>query len=211
MNGFNNWRGLKRPFHNYCLPLLDYSSAAGVAEQWGSQRTMRSGTCAICKAVLVQWGRSGECINPDTHTHTHLHGDILNINVYMILMPWPIIAPSHFPPVWCVTARELVVDIIKAKHLIAEVSGVRCVFLWAENSWRPTMKRSTVWLRRHPAEWLGSWLYLHVDYVLSCLICLTATRETETEMEMLQNMPDTWHHVIRASSLCIQIHKCASD
>lgn len=46
MNGFNNWRGLKRPFHNYCLPLLDYSSAGG----WQS---MDEGWRELCGAGHV--------------------------------------------------------------------------------------------------------------------------------------------------------------
>lgn len=43
MNGFNNWRGLKRPFHNDCLPRLDHSGEGGRLAGPGWRRPSKRG------------------------------------------------------------------------------------------------------------------------------------------------------------------------
>lgn len=55
MNGFNNWRGLKRPFHNYCLPRLDYSSTGGWegVGGWQSMDESWNGLCGVGHVPFV--------------------------------------------------------------------------------------------------------------------------------------------------------------
>lgn len=68
MNGFNNWRGLKRPFHNYCLPLLDYGGAGGwqgMDEVW--REPCRAGRQPFVNTRRIK--RAG-ALRENKHTHT---------------------------------------------------------------------------------------------------------------------------------------------
>lgn len=53
MNGFKSWTGLKRPFHNYCWPLLDHSSAA----EWKSMDEGLSQVCGVGRVPFINLRR----------------------------------------------------------------------------------------------------------------------------------------------------------